>query len=384
MMAGSAMLKPHSFRVVIPARNAAWCIEECMSGLAAAGFEPNDIFVVDDGSKDATAALARNFGAVVISDPIGSGAAASRNRGAKEADVDILLFVDADVVVHPDLHSKLSALFSENPDIDAVFGAYDDSPSCPSPVSKYRNLLHHYVHSSGPSRPKSFWTGCGAVRRVTFDRLGGFDDSQRMMEDVEFGMRLTDDGGIVALDPALCGKHLKSWTVLSMARSDLFDRAIPWTRLMLFGGRLSAELNLGWKHRMSAALTAVIWLGLVIAPFVPSSLIVVAIAFFCFILTNRGFFLLVRRSAGGRAAIAAIALHMLHYTSALVGFSWVFAFEYIPRRILCAGSVAQMALGDSSRESSVIAGAHERTAHEDLQDAELAHLQQGADASTRR
>lgn len=335
---GTSMPGPLRLCVIIPARNAAWCIEACLAGLARAGFASKDVIVVDDGSTDATAIVAKRCGAAVLSSPVGTGAAAARNRGAKLASGDVLLFVDADVVVHPDLRSRLSAVFLENPDIDAVFGAYDDAPSCPSPVSKYRNLLHHYVHRKGPRRPKSFWTGCGAVRRVTFDRLGGFDDSQRMMEDVEFGTRLTGGGGIIALDPALRGKHLKSWTVQSMVRSDLFDRAIPWTRLMLFGGGLSAELNLGWRHRLSAALTAVILLGLIVAPFVPVSLVVAAVSCLCFIVINREFLLVVRGSAGDKAAIVAIALHMLHYTSALAGFAWVFIFEYMPRRMLSAVS----------------------------------------------
>jgi len=336
MMTGRAMLDPHSLCVVIPARNAAWCIEKCLSGLAMSGFKTNEIVVVDDCSSDATAALARRFGAAVISDPIGSGAAASRNRGANFVSGDIILFIDADVVVHPDLRSRLSALFLENPDIDAAFGSYDDAPFCPSPVSKYRNLLHHYVHIKGPSRPKSFWTGCGAVRRATFDQLGGFDESQRMMEDVEFGTRLTDNGGIIALDPTLRSKHLKSWTVLSMVRSDLLDRAIPWTRLMLFGRGLSAELNLGWGHRLSAALMGVIWLGLMVAPLVPFSLAVVAIGCLSFTVVNREFLLVVRGCAGGKAAIIAIALHMLHYTIALAGFTWVSVFEYMPHCMLSA------------------------------------------------
>lgn len=330
------MADPSSLCVVIPARNAAWCIDQCLSGLAVAGFGPHEIVVVDDASTDATAEIARKFGATVISNPTRSGAATSRNRGANQLDGEILFFVDADVVVHSDVRSRLLAFFSENPHIDAVFGAYDDSPSCPSPVSRYRNLLHHHVHSNGPSRPGSFWTGCGAVRRAGFDRLGGFDGSQRMMEDVEFGMRLTGDGSIVALDPALRGKHLKSWTVFGMARSDLFDRAIPWTRLMLFRRGLSAELNLGWGHRLSAALTAMIWLALMISPFAPFSLVVAAVGCILFIVINREVLLLVRRRAGDKAAIAAIALHMLHYTSALAGFAWVFLVEYIPHRMMLA------------------------------------------------
>ena len=330
------MSDPLRLSVIVPARDAAWCIEACLAGLARAGFAAGDIVVVDDASTDATAALAQTFGAVVVTNTIGSGAAAARNRGAGVTRGDILFFVDADVVVHADVRSRLLAFFTAHPDVDALFGAYDNDPACPAPASKYRNLLHHYVHGKGPRRPGSFWTGCGAVRWTTFDRLQGFDDKQRMMEDVEFGIRLTKSGGVVALDPALCGQHLKSWTIRSIARTDLFDRAIPWSRLMLFGGGLSAELNLGGAHRLSAMLTALIWLGLLSAPFAPLALVLAVVCCAGFVILNREFLLLVRRCAGPKAAFAAIPLHMLHYTSALAGFAWVYLVEYLQGSLFSA------------------------------------------------
>lgn len=157
-----------------------------------------------------------------------------------------------------------------------------------------------------------------------------------MMEDVEFGMHPAAAGGTVALDPALRGKHLKSWTVLNIARTDLFDRAIPWSRFMLFGRGLSSDLNLGAAHRLSAALTGMIWLSLIAAPFAPLPLGLTALFCGAFIAVNGAFLRLVRRSAGTRAALAAIPLHMLHYTSALIGFCRVYLVEYLPQRLMAA------------------------------------------------
>lgn len=320
-------------RAVIPARNAEWCIQACLSGLFAAGFARDEIVVVDDGSTDQTAALSQQTGVRILSNPSSLGAGASRNRGAHNAeDVDILFFVDADVVVHADVRARLLDFFSLHSGIDAVFGAYDDKPSCPALSSQYRNLLHHYVHCQGPERPKSFWTGCGAVRASVFKCLGGFDERQRMMEDIEFGIRLTHSGRAVALYARLQGKHLKTWTVLGMARSDIFDRAIPWTRLMLFGPGLTAELNLDRQHRLSALLTVMMWLGVVGAAFFPMTLGLSALSSAAFIAVNREFLRLVRNCAGRRAALASIPLHILHYTYAVAGFGWVVAVEYLPRQ----------------------------------------------------
>lgn len=322
--------------VVVPARNAAWCFPACLSGLVAAGFTRDEIVVVDDGSTDETASLTKRAGVRLTSHPSSLGAAAARNRGARDAQADILFFVDADVVVHADVRERLLDFFRTQPGIDAVFGAYDDKPACPAVCSKYRNLLHHYVHCQGPERPTSFWTGCGAVRKKAFDRLGGFDERMRMMEDVEFGIRLTHSGGAVALYSRLRGKHLKSWSVLGMARTDLFDRAIPWTRLMLFGQGLTTELNLDRQHRLSAVLTALMGLGVAAAPFVPLAMLLSAASCGAFIAVNREFLRLVRECAGSRVAFASIPLHILHYACAVVGFGWVVAIEYLPRRALAS------------------------------------------------
>ncbi len=321
-------------RVVVPARNAAWCIQACLSGLLAADFMLNEIIVVDDGSTDETASLTRRMGVELVTHSSSLGAAAARNRGAKDAEADILFFVDADVVVHADVRERLLDFFRTQSGIDAVFGAYDDNPSCPAVCSKYRNLLHHYVHCQGPERPTSFWTGCGAVRKKAFDRLGGFDERMRMMEDVEFGIRLVHFGGAVALYSRLRGKHLKSWSVLGMARADLFDRAIPWTRLMLFGQGLTTELNLDRQHRLSAVLTVLMGLGILSAPVAPWALMLSVASCGAFIAVNREFLRLVRECAGSRIALASIPLHILHYACAVAGFGWVVAIEYLPRRAL--------------------------------------------------
>jgi glycosyltransferase involved in cell wall biosynthesis len=318
--------------VAVPARNAAWCIDRCLGGLVAAGFAPDAVTVVDDGSRDDTAARARAAGVRVLPGD-GRGAAAARNRAVAGSTADVLLFVDADVVVHPDLRTRLEAFLREHPEVDAVFGAYDDAPACTGVVGRYRNLLHHFVHTQGPRRPRSFWTGCGAVRRGAFERLGGLDPRQRMMEDVEFGLRLTAAGGIVALEPALQGKHLKCWSLPDMVRTDLLDRAVPWSRLMLAQGGLSGELNLSAAHRASAILSAFAVLGLLGAPVAPAAQVLAATVLAALVAINAAFFRLLLQRGGWRTALAGLPLHIVHYVCAMAGLGWVVLFEWFPQRI---------------------------------------------------
>src|SRR5690349_17222010 len=126
--------------------------------------------------------------------------------------------------------------FAGDPALVAVFGAYDDDPRHPGLTSRYRNLLHHHVHSGAAGEAETFWAGLGAIRREAFEAAGGFDAErfpQPSIEDIELGARLRRGGARIVLDPSIRGRHLKAWTPWSMVRTDLTRRGIPWTRLLL-------------------------------------------------------------------------------------------------------------------------------------------------------
>lgn len=318
---------------IIPAKDASGWIGQCLDALSAAGFADDERIVVDDGSVDGTGDVARSLGARVLRSDQNRGAAAARNMAASASDADLLFFVDADVVVAPDARDRVIEALSD-PAVDAVFGAYDTLPDCSDVVSRYRNLLHHFVHVTGPERPGTFWTGCGAVRAGTFDRLGGFDTTQRMMEDVEFGMRLVASNGVIELDPDLRGKHLKSWSVVTMAITDLRDRAVPWSRLMLAeGAMLSNELNMGMSHRLSAMLTVALPLSIALEFAIPGFQGLWLAVLVGFLFLNARFLSFLFRTAGWRVALAAVPLHLLHYSCAVAGFGWVVVTETLPKRI---------------------------------------------------
>lgn len=319
---------------IIPAFNAEWCLDRAIVGLREAGFGPDDIIVVDDGSADRTPDIARCHGVRLVRLKANAGAAGARNAGAEATDAEILLFVDADVVIAPHVRGRVLDAFAAEPGLDAIFGLYDDVPHCRGAVAQFRNLLHHFVHLNGPDRPHSFWTGCGAVRRAAFDRLGGFNPRLRMMEDVEFGLRLTQAGGRIRLDRCLRAKHLKCWSLAGMIRMDVHDRAIPWSRLLLFRHALFNELNLDVRHRLSAAAALAFLMALVLAPLALwPGLLVAGAALALFLWLNRTFHALVFRRAGWWSGIVAVPLHLTHNYCAALGLAWVVLAEYLPLRL---------------------------------------------------
>jgi GT2 family glycosyltransferase len=247
---------------------------------------------------------------VVQRDPAGGGPAAARNRGAAGGEEDVLVFVDSDVEVHADALALIERWFAADPALAAVFGAYDDDPEDPGLASRYRNLLHHHVHSGAAGEAETFWAGLGAIRRERFAEAGGFDADrypQPSVEDIELGMRLRRQGAKVVLDPAIRGRHLKRWTALSIARTDFSRRGVPWVRLLLEQGDGSTALNLGWRRRLSAAASVALLGGLLLRrPRLAAGALAAGLVL------DRDLYALLLRRGGPRLLLAGIPLHQLH------------------------------------------------------------------------
>ena len=165
-------------------------------------------------------------------------------------------------------------------------------------------------------------------RRAEFLRVDGFNKAWRYLEDVEFGIRLKRAGRSIMLDRDLLGTHLKTWTIGSMFRTDLMGRAIPWTRLVLFHGGPTADLNLTGTHRTSAAMVALFGASVAASVFDARFAILSTLAVAGFVFANRHFlrFLIRRRGFGFTAA--ALPYHALHYLAAGLGYAWVLATEW--------------------------------------------------------
>jgi hypothetical protein len=141
-----------------------------------------------------------------------------------------------------------------------LVGSYDDAPESADFLSQYKNLMHHFVHQRSRREACTFWSGCGAIRREVFLEHGGFDESYERpaIEDIELGYRLFQAKRKLVLDPRIQVKHLKKWTFWGLLKSDVLDRGIPWTELILRDRRMPNDLNLQLSQRVSVALSFVL------------------------------------------------------------------------------------------------------------------------------
>lgn len=304
---------PVQLTAIIPATDAPATRDRCIRAIARAARPPDEVFVVDD--------------------PAVSSPALARNLGAQQATGDVLVFVDADVEVHPDAFSLIRAAFERDPELTAVFGSYDDDPERHGLVSDFRNLLHHHVHQEGAGEAMTFWAGLGAVRRDAFLAVGGFDEQRfpySSIEDIDLGMRLVASGGRILLDPAIQGKHLKRWTLSGMVRTDLLRRGIPWVQLIVERGSGSSALNLGWRHRASAGASVLLTGSLLARK--PRGVFLAGGVLYAL---NAPFYRLLLRRRGLSQAAVGIPLHVVHHlagAAAVPGAALVQLKDLVRRR----------------------------------------------------
>jgi len=294
--------------VVIPVHNASAMLGRCLAALKTSTYQNFECVVVDDGSTDDSAALAAASGARVIATGGQHGPAYARNRGAGTAEGEILFFIDADVTVQSGTLAKIAKAFEQNAALDALIGSYDEDPAEPNFLSQYKNLMHCFVHQQGRRRASTFWTGCGAIRRHVFEKFRGFDESyvRPSIEDIELGARLIRGGKSIELEPTLMVKHLKRWTLSVLLASDIRDRAIPWTVLMLRERNIPNDLNVQSSQRVSVVL---VYLAL-LAPFYwPAS----AISLLITIALNHRFYRFLARKRGLWFAIRSVPLHLAYF-----------------------------------------------------------------------
>ncbi len=329
------MTAPPRISVVVPAYNAADLLPRCLSALADSTVPPYELIVVDDRSTDGTAEIAARHGASVLTTPARGGPGAARNLAASAATGDVLLFVDADVVVAPDTIERFARHFANDRPPAAVFGSYDDDPPEANFMSRYKNLQHHYVHQQASEEASTFWAGCGAVSRAHFERIGGFDASAfdaPAIEDIELGARLKADGQSIRLDREIQVTHLKRWTFASVVRTDVLQRAVPWSRLLLRQDDILADLNLDGGARASAALSWLAVLALLAVPVTPWAVAVTLAALVGVALLNRHFYAFCRRRGGAVFALRVFPMHVFYFLYSAAAFAACWFESRILRR----------------------------------------------------
>lgn len=209
--------------VVIPAKNASKTIGSCLEAVYANNNPAYEVTVVDDGSTDDTVDIASGYKCAVLRNNPHNGVSGARNAGAFASKGDLLVFIDADIIVPQNTLSKISAKFQDR-DIAAVVGMLSENIRFTNFASQYKNLWMHYTFNNLPDIISLIFSSAAAIKKDVFLECGGFDINYRYpnVEDNELGIRLRDSGYNIVLDKTLQVEHLKKYTLFSLLKTHYF------------------------------------------------------------------------------------------------------------------------------------------------------------------
>jgi glycosyltransferase involved in cell wall biosynthesis len=159
----------------------------------------DDLIVVDDGSRDRSAAVARACGARVVQHATNLGRGAARARGLVETRHPLILFVDATAILPVDFVDGMLPWF-DDAHVAAVCARIDD----PHPDGVVRRWRARHLFRVGAAAKVAhragLITGGSMLRRKAVLEVGNFDPALRHGEDAELGRRLLAGGFDVVFD----------------------------------------------------------------------------------------------------------------------------------------------------------------------------------------
>lgn len=213
--------------VIIPVFDGAAVLPAQLRALASQTYGGSfEVIVADNGSADATAAVARELGRLftafrLVEASQVRGPSHARNAGARHARGELLLFCDADDVVGPRWVESMVAAASHS---DAFAGVgvetsdpethvWTDAPL--EPVTRFRFLPWHRSSNLG-------------FRREAFETIGGFDETRRVGEDVDICWRVQLAGYRFSfVSEAQVAYRERGSLAAAVARQFRFGRAAP-------------------------------------------------------------------------------------------------------------------------------------------------------------
>lgn len=191
------------FSVIVPAFNAEITLPTCLEALGQQSVPKKDyeVIVVDDGSADDTSKIARQFNVKCIYQT-NRGPAAARNKGANEAEGDIILFADADCVADRRWLHQMVLPF-EDLEVVGVKGAYKTRQHQLTARFAQAEFEDRYDFLKRHASIDMVDTYSAAFRKRIFKEMGGFDESFPVAnnEDTDFSYRLVAAGHKLVFNP---------------------------------------------------------------------------------------------------------------------------------------------------------------------------------------
>jgi GT2 family glycosyltransferase len=230
-----------SVSVVVCSYNGATTIADCLDGLLRLEYPDYEVVVIDDGSTDATAAIARSFGVRVIS-TANRGLSHARNLGLMVARGEIIAYTDDDARPEPHWLTYLADAFLRTEHVGV--GGPNIAPPGDGPIADcVANAPGGPAHVLLSDQVAEHIPGCNmAFRREALDAIGGFDPRFRTAgDDVDVCWRLQERGGTLGFHPAAMVWHHRRNSIRA------------YWRQQVGYGRAEALLEQKWPQKYNTA-----------------------------------------------------------------------------------------------------------------------------------
>lgn len=188
---------PPKISVITPLYNGAKTLERTMKSVLQQTFKDFEFIIVDDGSSDNSVEIVKSFDdkRIVLIQQENAGASAARNHGIRSAKADIIAFIDADDLWHPDRLAKDYELFvnSEFKEKVLLTNYYMMNPDYEVVHFPPERNFHGLLRSVEYFHPFFYNPGASMMNKSVIEKIGYFNDKSFHHEDYEFALRLVDN-----------------------------------------------------------------------------------------------------------------------------------------------------------------------------------------------
>jgi GT2 family glycosyltransferase len=252
-----------SISIVIPVRNGAATLGDCLRAACGARGGRFEVVVVDDASSDGSLDVARRFPCKLVRLEAHGGVSKARNAGARAASGELLLFIDADCLLGADALSIVRAAYGDRCDL-VLGGTYTPLPADEDFFSRFQSASIHHAETKHP-RPDYVAAHAMVIDAELFRRSGGFVEGSFIgvaasVEDVELSHRLRRSGCELAMCPGFRVRHVFRFS-LRRSLANAVRKARTWTTYSLANRDLLADsgaASLALKANVAHALVQVL------------------------------------------------------------------------------------------------------------------------------
>ena len=187
-------LEQYFVTAIIPVYNGEKFLTRSINNILNQQYQPLEIIIIDDGSTDNTANIAKQYPDIIYHYQENAGPSAARNRGIKLAKGNVIAFLDVDDLWSDDKLAIQLQCLKENPDVEIVQGLIQKV--------KYLELETGEILSSHYYEPYQYiLLGSSIYRSSIFEKVGLFDESMMYGEDVDWYIRAWENNIVKKVIP---------------------------------------------------------------------------------------------------------------------------------------------------------------------------------------